>query len=36
MKKLLLILAIAMQFVALAPVSSADEDLPKCYPCPVR
>lgn len=34
MKKLLLILALALQFVTIANLATAEPPWPECYPCP--
>jgi len=35
MKKLILILALALQFAGVVSVASATSPMPRCLPCPV-
>jgi hypothetical protein len=34
MKKLLLVLFLALQFAGVVSVATAESPLPECYPCP--
>ena len=34
MKKLLLVLALALQFVVAANIATGEPPWPECYPCP--